>query len=319
MNSADLFRLLGDSMRLRMLRLLSREKLNVSELTGIFGMAQSGISRHLRLLRDAGMVMEEREGGWAYYSVQPKQFSNGLTRIWPLLEAQLEQLEQARQDDARLQEVLRERKEDFRDTSTRGISPGRSWAAWARAIGYLLPKYTVADLGCGEGYLTLEVARWAKKVIAVDSSQAALKHAKHLAQKKNVKNISWKHGVLEQLPIESESVEIVLMAQVLHALTDPAIGLREAYRILKPSGMLIQEELRTHQEEWVKDKLGDKKLGFEPAELHSLLQGAKFTNIEIEVGSKRKGDPFVVLIGCGRKEKVIAGSRRDGDHGKKNL
>src|SRR5262245_35723325 len=167
MNSADVFRLLGDSMRLRMLRLLAQEKLNVSELVEILDIAQSGISRNLRLLREAGFIFETHQGGWTYYGLDPKRFSNGLDQMWPLLDEQLKQLEEAHQDDVRLQEILRQRQEDFREKTSHGIAPGRSWAAWARTLSFLMPAYTVADLGCGEGYLTLEISRWAKKVIAV--------------------------------------------------------------------------------------------------------------------------------------------------------
>src|SRR6185295_6572601 len=91
-----------------------------------------------------------------------------------------------RADEARLQEVLRLRKENFEahagpDTrDARQLVPGRSWAAWSRAIGLLLPPLKVADLGCGEGYLTVEAARWASKVTAVDRSAEVLQRARGL-------------------------------------------------------------------------------------------------------------------------------------------
>ena len=299
--SAEFFRLLGDPQRLRLLRVLAREKLNVSELTEIFGTAQSGISRHLRLLRDAGLVREDRERGWTYYGVDSAQFSDGVAGVWPSLGEQLQKLEGCRQDDARLQEVLRQRKEDFRDQSAPATVPGRSWAAWARTVSYLAPHCVVADLGCGEGYLTLEVARWARKIVAIDKSRRALDHAKKLAQKHGVRNIHWKHARIEKVPLKNESVDSVLMAQVLHSLEEPAVGVSEAHRILKPGGRLLLQELRTHQEDWVRSKLGDPWLGFEEKEVRVFLQNAKFTDIHLDVGAKRRGDPFTVLIGCATK------------------
>jgi ArsR family transcriptional regulator len=302
--AAELFRLLGDAARLRMLRLLSREKLNVSELTGILGMAQSGISRHLRLLKEGGLLTESREAGWNYYQVAPENFTEGLRALWPLLESQLQSpSSDHREDDARLEEVLRQRQEDFRETSKRGaIYPGRSWAAWARTVSFLVPHYSVADLGCGEGYLTLEVARWAREVIAIDHSREMLSRARSLANKHGIKNIRWKHGKLEKLPLKNESVQVALMAQVLHCLPDPILALQEAYRVLSPGGRLLFQELRKHEEEWVKERHGDFWLGFEEKELIRLLKSANFTEIRIEVGSKRHGDPFVILIGAGRKK-----------------
>ena len=301
--AAELFKLLGDSQRLRILRLLSKEKLNVSELTEILGSAQSGISRHLRLLREADLVREDRERGWSYYFVDPAQFSNGIAGLWPALKDQLNDLEDSRVDDVRLQEILRQRKEDFRDKGTNVPTPGRSWAAWARTLSYLAPPVVVADLGCGEGYLTLEVAKWARRVLAIDKSKSMLERARHLAERHGVRNIRWKQARIEKLPLPDESMDVVLMAQVLHSLQEPELGLQEAYRILKPAGILLFQELRTHQEEWVKTKLGDVHLGFEEKELRVFLENAKFSRVRIDVGSKRRGDPFTVLIGCAIKGK----------------
>ena len=179
-----MYRLLGDEARLRLLRVLRRERLNVTELTGILGLAQSGVSRHLGLLKDAGLVVEERDAGYTFYRVpaSPKDDdTNGA--MWTVLEQQFDDASAeaaVRADEARLQEVLRVRKENF-DThggadsrDARQLVPGRSWAAWSRALGMLLPPLRVADLGCGEGYLTIEAARWAAQVVAVDQSDTVL-------------------------------------------------------------------------------------------------------------------------------------------------
>jgi len=301
--SADFFRVLGDGIRLRILRLLAGHKLNVSELTGILGTAQSGVSRHLRLLREAGLIHEEREGGWSYYAVDPSRFTDGIARFWPALEEQMHTLEGCREDDARLQELLRQRKEDFREGSVRGVCPGRSWAAWSRTLAYLVPDSIVADLGCGEGYLSMEIARCARKVIAVDKSATMLRKAEQLARRHAVKHITWRRAKLEKLPLQEESVDVALLAQVLHCVEDPSAVLREAHRILKPDGTLLLQELRTHGEEWVREKLGDVRLGFEEKELKDLLRSNFFVDIRLGVGAKRRGDPFTVLIGCGRKKR----------------
>src|SRR5262245_44931260 len=188
--ASALYRLLGDEARLRLLRVLAQDRFNVTELTGVLGLAQSGVSRHLGLLKDAGLVAEERDGAFSYYRLAPGVRSNGMGPLWPLLEAQFSAAQQTsavRADDARLQAVLRVRRENFDqhagpDTRDgRQLVPGRSWAAWARALAHLLPAVEVVDIGCGEGYLTIEVARWAKRVIAIDRSPAVLARAKALA------------------------------------------------------------------------------------------------------------------------------------------
>ena len=185
--ASALYRLLGDEARLRLLRVLSRERLNVTELTGILGLAQSGVSRHLGLLKDAGLVVEEKDAGYTYYrlapSLQDDRPAFAVAGARSSSSSKPARTRSVRADEARLQEVLRLRKENFdthggADTrDARQLVPGRSWAAWSRALGLLLPPLEVADLGCGEGYLTIEAARWAARVIAVDRSEAVLERA----------------------------------------------------------------------------------------------------------------------------------------------
>src|SRR5215510_7211834 len=222
--ASALYRLLGDEARLRLLRVLGRERLNVTELTGVLGLAQSGVSRHLGLLKDAGLVREERDGGFSYYRLAPplEGVDAALTAV---LGGQFEAAASdpaVRADDARLQEVLRLRKENFDahagpDTrDARQLVPGRSWAAWSRALGLLLPPLRVADIGCGEGYLTLETARWASKVVAVDRSETVLARARALARRRRISNVVWKKGDLDRLPIADDAVDVVMLSQALH-------------------------------------------------------------------------------------------------------
>jgi SAM-dependent methyltransferase len=308
---AALYRLLGDDARLRLLRLLALERLNVTELTGILGIAQSGVSRHLGLLRDGGLVSEERDGGFTYYRVATsvRDGQNGVGPLWPLLESQFAgaaATAAGRADLARLEEVRRVRKENFDvhagpDTRERQLVPGRSWAAWARALGHLLPAIRVADLGCGEGYLTVETSRWASRVIAVDRSAEVLKRARTLASRRRVSNVIWKRGELEKLPIRDGAVDVALLSQALHHAADPALAIREAVRILSPGGRVLILDLREHGEAWVRERLGDRWLGFSGDELRRLLGEAGLADIKITTGARRTGDPFTVLVASGVK------------------
>ncbi len=292
-----LFRLLGDEARLRILRLLEKKRLNVSELTAILGIAQPGVSRHLRLLKEGGLVAEERERGWTYYGLRAP--SGGLARTWEALRAEIRRLD-GREDDARLQEVLRHREEEF--THERGLVPGKSWAAWARALGHLLSPLRVADLGCGEGYLSLEAARWAGRVVAVDLSPEVLARARRLALSKGAQNISWKRGEIEDLPLETSSFDVALLSQALHHAGDPARAVREAARILVPGGRLVILDLKTHHEKWV-TKLGDRWLGFEEGKVRGMMKDAGLEDIRTEIGARKRGDPFQVIVASGRRPK----------------
>jgi SAM-dependent methyltransferase len=306
---AALGRLLGDDARLRILRLLGRERLNVTELTSILGLAQSGVSRHLGLLRDAGLVEERRDAGFAYYqAVRDGENAD----IWPWLDARLIAHANAitRADDARLLEVLRVRKEQFAHpcAENRELMPGRSWAAWARALGHLLPSVRVGDFACGEGYLTVEAARWAREVVAVDASATALKAARQLARKHDIHNVVWKRGVLEALPLGDATIDVALLAQALHHAADPARALREAHRVLVPGGSLLVLDLRSHDQAWTRDKLGDHWLGFDDEDLRRLIADAGFRDARVDVGAHHRGDPFTVLVASGRRPSVPTNS-----------
>jgi SAM-dependent methyltransferase len=327
MESAALFRLLGDDARLRILRLLHAERLNVTELTSILGIAQSGVSRHLGLLKDARLVEERRDAGFTFFRLAPglESGKNGYGPVWPLLRAHFDAAavtKEGRADDARLEEVRRVRKENFdehgADAERGQIIPGRSWAAWARALGHLLPPLVVADLGCGDGYLTVEASRFAKRVIAVDRSDAALSRARELVNRLarrspgdlsasakagggRVTNVDWKRGELEKLPLADASVDVALLSQALHHAADPDRALAEAARIVKPGGRVLLLELRRHDEQWVVERLGDTWLGFDDEELKQMMKRAGLTGVKVTVGARRQRDPFTVLIASGTK------------------
>jgi ArsR family transcriptional regulator len=307
--ASALYRLLGDEARLRLLRVLSRERLNVTELTGVLGLAQSGVSRHLGLLKDANLVAEERDGGFSYYRLAPLA-DGGDAALTAMLRAQFEAAASdpaVRADEARLQEVLRLRKENFDrhagpDTrDARQLVPGRSWAAWSRALGLLMPPLKVADLGCGEGYLTIEAARWASRVVAVDKSDAVLQRARALARRRRVSNVIWKRGELEKLPMKDGSVDVAMLSQALHHAHDPARAVAEAARVTAAGGRVLLLDLRAHEEEWVRSKLGDRRLGFDDEELRRMLSAAGLSNVRVGVGARKAGDPFTVLIAVGSK------------------
>jgi SAM-dependent methyltransferase len=306
---ADLFRLLGDSTRLRLLRVLTRDRFNVTELTGILGLAQSGVSRHLGLLRDAGLVAEERDAGYTFYRLADRAAQGVIdtehAALWPLLDAQFAASTRdraVRADEARLQEVLRLRHENFdAHGDGRQLVPGRSWAAWARALGHLLPPLDVADLGCGEGYLAIETARWAKSVVAVDRSDAVLDRARELARRRRVANITWKKGDLMKLPLADGSVDVALLSQTLHHAAKPERVAAEAVRILRTGGRVLVLDLREHDQSWVRERLGDERLGFRDAELERLLRDAGLERVRVTVGARKTGDPFTVLIASGIK------------------
>ncbi len=308
--ATTLFRLLGDEARLRLLRLLSQERLNVSELTAVLGIAQSGVSRHLGLLRDAGLVSEEREGAFTFLRATPDEHDARLGPVWSLLQARFDAAGTdaiVREDQARLRQVLRQRRDNAEThggatgSGRRQFVPGRSWAAWSRGLGLLLPKNTVVDLGCGEGFLTLEVARWAAHVIAVDRSAPVLDRARDLAARRRIANVEWRLGEIEQPPVESGAADIALLSQALHHAEDPRQALRAATRVVREHGRVLVLDLVAHTEEWTRERLGDRWLGFDADALTEMMTDAGLVDLQVGPSDDPGAGPFGVLVAIGTR------------------
>ncbi len=309
LSASGLFKVLGDDARLRLLRLLAEERLNVTELTAILGIAQSGVSRHLGLLREAGLIKEEREGGFTYYRAAREHGGARSGSVWDFLAEQFTDAtadDVIRADDTRLREVLQQRRERRdahgigSDGDPRQLVPGRSWAAWSRALAMLLPELRVADLGCGEGFLTLEVARWASRVVAVDRSARVLDRARAVARRSSVSNVEWKRGEIEQLPLDDATVDVALLSQALHHAEVPLRALAEASRVLVDGGRVLVLDLVAHEQAWVRDRLGDRWTGFTPGALEAMMRDAGLRDVTVQPALP--GDPFAVLTAVGTKQ-----------------
>ena len=123
-----------------------------------------------------------------------------------------------------------------------------------------MPPLRVADLGCGDGYLTIEIAGWARDVVAIDHSKRVLARAGAVARRRGVSNITWKHGEIEALPIDDATVDLALLSQTLHHATDQELVVREATRIVTDGGRVLVLDLAPHDQDWVKKRLGDRWL-----------------------------------------------------------
>jgi ubiquinone/menaquinone biosynthesis C-methylase UbiE/DNA-binding transcriptional ArsR family regulator len=301
---SDSLRFLGDSTRLRILRCLNEAPLNVTELVSVLGVGQSNVSHHLSKLKKHGLVDEERQGGSKYYSLvrTPPATDGGDVeggaKVWPLVKLAVEWQDDDDGDLSRLRDLLRSR-EDRQALNERLLEPGQSWFLWARALGTLLPSLDVADFGCGSGILSLEMARWARSVAAIDANAQTLAKARERAEGAGeglARRIRFHRDDLHALSLKDRSLDLVVVSQSLHHVEHPEKVVAEAARVLRPGGHVVLVELLPHQQTWVTARLGHRWLGFEPETVRGWLKAAHFTRLELDDSVSRNTDPFRVFL-----------------------
>lgn len=294
-------RLLGDSGRLRILRLLQQEELSVAELQEILGMGQSRISMQLSQLKAAGFVAVRKAGQKSIYRAAVPAGAQAILN--EVLQRSTEELAEAGHDDEGLHLILSRRKDNLRNYFDelagrfgRNYVPGRSWKSLSEMVLRLLPPLVIADLGAGEGTLSLLLAQRAKRVIAVDNSEKMVEYGLGLAERSNVKNLEYRHGDMEELPIENGEVEMVLMHQTLHHALHPQKAIEEAARILQPGGRIFILDLLKHEFEAARELYADVWLGFSQVELIELLQKAGFENVDVSLVDREEEAPHFVTV-----------------------
>jgi ArsR family transcriptional regulator len=302
-------RLLADPSRLRILLLVEREELSVAELQEILGMGQSRISTHLAQLKQAGLVEDRRNGKSILYRLKPGAQSNGFSQMLGVLRQAAAEIPEAEQDSEALRLALRRRQDKVRSYFDelagkfgRKYVPGRSWQGLAETLLTLLPPMTIADLGAGEGTFSQLLARRSKKVIAVDSSEKMVEYGRELARKHGVKNLEYRKGDLEEVPIRDATVDLAFFSQALHHAQHPARAVAEAARILKPGGRIVVLDLLRHSYEEARELYADLWLGFTEVEVTRFLRQAGFKNIETSVVHSEDDAPhFETLLAVGDK------------------
>src|SRR5580698_4134662 len=294
-------RVLGDSNRLRMLLLLTREELSVAELQEILGMGQSTISTHLAQLKHAGLVQDRRAGKNIWYQAKPE--GEVLSQLLASLQQAPAELPEADHDLAALELILRKRQDktraffdDMAGRLGREYVPGRSWQSIAEALLQLLPPLVIADLGAGEGAFSLLLAQRAKQVIAVDNSDRMVELGSALARKQGVTALEYRKGDLEAVPIADGSVDLALFSQSLHHAQHPERAVAEAWRILKPGGRITVLDLLQHRFAEARELYADVWLGFSEVELQGLLANAGFGNVHTAIVHKETEAPFFQTV-----------------------
>lgn len=288
------FKTLADPTRVRILRLLQAEELMVQELMEVLGMAQSRVSRHLAILREASLLLDRRDGTYVFYRFAPPP--EGPWRdAWALVQRNLAGDPTIQRDDAALLGVIDARAERSRSFFD---AVGPEWDALrkvfdddvvrARAISRLVdPDRTVADIGTGTGVLAIELARLGLRVIGIDGSRRMLAAARTKLEEANLSNVELRQGDANDLPLEDGEVDAALAHMVLQYLPTPADAVREMARIVRPGGQVVVVDFIRHNEAWMRHELGVQWQGFSPDEVESWLRDAALRDVRIDVTAAR--------------------------------
>jgi ArsR family transcriptional regulator len=299
-------RAVADPNRLRILLLLKVEELSVAELQEILVMGQSTISTHLSQLKHAGLVEDRRIGKNSLYQLK----TGGMgTTLAGLLTQAYNEIPEAEGDQAAMRRVVKKRQDRMRSffDSVAGrlgkdYVPGKSWKSLSEAFLRLLPPMVIADLGAGEGAFALLLAQRATKVIAVDTSAKMIEVGREQALQHGVKNIEYRLGDMEQIPIGDDEVDLVFFSQSLHHALHPERAVLESWRVLKPGGRIVILDLQKHRFEEARELYADEWLGFSEAEVEAMLVNAAFVSVETSIVHKETETPqFQTLLAVGNK------------------
>ncbi len=285
-----IFKTLSDPTRVRILALLAEEELSVGELMQVLGMAQSRVSRHLAILRDASLLRDRRDGTYVFYRLAPPE-AGPWAAAWRLVEEVLREDPTRERDVAALTRVMQSRSARARSFFD---AIGPEWdairkvfnddALRARAITRLVPpELRVADIGTGTGILAAELARLGLRVVAVDHSARMLEAARAALQREGLAAaVELRRGEASALPLDDAEVDAAVAHMVLHYLPSPAEALAEMARCVGPGGSVVVVDFVRHEHEWMRHELGVHWLGFDADEVRAWFGAAGLRDLFYE-------------------------------------
>jgi ubiquinone/menaquinone biosynthesis C-methylase UbiE/DNA-binding transcriptional ArsR family regulator len=280
---------LSDQTRCRMLLLLEKHELTVSELCCVLQLPQSTVSRHLKTLADDGWVTSRRDGTSRFYSMPVDDLDQGAARLWALISEQVISTRGAGQDERRLRGVLSRRRaksQEFFASAAggwdrlRGELFGDEFFLWA-LLGLFDSNLVVGDLGCGTGQLTEVVAPHVRRVISVDGSDDMLDAARQRLS--GATNVDIRRGDLESLPIEAGELDVAMLSLVLHYSPEPPRALAEVGRVVGKGGRVLVVDMLPHDREEYQQQMGHVWLGFSEGQITRLLTATGFENVRVRM------------------------------------
>ena len=307
----------GEHTRLRILTLCARGELSVTELTQILGQSQPRVSRHLKLMVDAGLLERLPEGAQVYFRVSDRadasRLAHALVALIPESDASLNR------DLSRLQQVRDTRKQKAQeyfqkvagswDTIRSMHVPQQQLEdALLDVVGHE-PVGELLDIGTGTGRMLEILAPRATRGVGVDLSSGMLAVARTNIERAGLTHVYVRQGDMYQLPIEDASVDLAILHQVLHYSDDPLEVIREASRVLRPDGRLIVVDFAVHTEEYFRSEFKHHRLGFSDDEIRQCFEAA---GISAQTQPQQLiGEPITIKIWQAQKSnKLLSISRR---------
>lgn len=298
----NIFRAIGEETRLRIMALLCRGELTVSEITAILGQSQPRVSRHLKILADAGLTERHREGAWMFYRIAEGGAEN------PSVQAVLSAVRDMASADDRVLARDGERFEQARLARAAQAAAyfeenARQWNMLRRLH---LPEQDIesrmielvgdrevdlfVDLGTGTGRMLEIFADRYKTAIGYDLSHEMLAIARANLDQAGVVHAQARHGDLFSLPLEPECADVVCLHQVLHFLAEPGAAVIEAARLLNAGGRLIISDFAPHDLEFLREEHAHRRLGFSDEEVRDWCAAAGLQLERVETLSPAPSD-----------------------------
>jgi ubiquinone/menaquinone biosynthesis C-methylase UbiE/DNA-binding transcriptional ArsR family regulator len=308
----------GEATRLRILFLLANAELNVKDLTQILAQSQPRISRHLKLMAEAGLITRFREGAWVFFRAADTGAEGALAR------AIVESLDPAdltlARDRARAEAVQKARAEaaqsyfkahaaEWDRIRALHVAESQVEAAMDEALGEG-PFDLLVDLGTGTGRILELFGPRAARALGLDLNHDMLAYARMKLERAGLTHAQVRHGDLYNVPLPDQAADAVVLHQVLHFLDDPAAAVAEAARVLKPGGKLLVVDFAPHELEFLREESAHRRLGFARDQLGRMLEGAglKLERFRELSPQPAEGKLTVSLWLCGKP--VTAGKAR---------
>jgi ubiquinone/menaquinone biosynthesis C-methylase UbiE/DNA-binding transcriptional ArsR family regulator len=308
-------RAVAEPTRLRLLLLCAEAELTVSDLVGILGQSQPRVSRHLKLLCDAGLLDRFREGAYAFYRLARRGAGAELARA--LLRLVPEDDPVVALDHERLEALKRERAASaaafFRANAPQWDKIRSLYVAEPEvetALIALLPADGIGDfldVGTGTGRMLELFGPRVEHAVGVDLSREMLAVARVNLERAGLRNCSLRQGDMYQLPLPSETFEAAVFHQVLHYAEDPRRALHEAARVLKPGGRLAIVDFAPHDVEALRAEQAHRRLGFADEEMLQWCEEAGFDPGPI---AHLPGEPLTVTLWSARRRLAVPQQRR---------